>query len=92
MRPTSIPRSSLAKRLCSYLHVTPTSAFWLHQVERWFGLISQRAIKRVDSVAQLVKMIEVFIANHNTSPFVWATTVESIFGKLERLSARICGT
>ncbi len=82
MRPTSILRSSLAKRPCPYLHVTPTSAFWLNQVERWFGLISQRAIKRVDSVAQLVMMIEAFIANHNASPFVWAATTESIFGKL----------
>lgn len=86
----------LAKRPRFHLHFTPTSASWLNQVERWFGLISQRAIKRgsFDSVAQLVKTIEGFIANHNASasPFVWVATAESIFGKLERLSARICGT
>ena len=86
----------LAKRPRFHLHFTPTSASWLNQVERWFGLISQRAIKRgsFDSVAQLVKTIEAFIANHNASasPFVWVATAESIFGKLERLSARICGT
>ena len=37
--------------------------------------------------------LEGFIANHNAcaSPFVWVATAESIFGKLERLSARICG-
>ena len=47
----------LAKRPRYHLHFTPTSASWLNQVERWFGLISQRAIKRgsFDSVAQLVK-------------------------------------
>ena len=65
-------------------------------MERWFGLISQRAIKRgsFDSVAQLIKTIGEFIENHNAcaSPFVWVATVESIFAKLERLSARICGT
>ena len=36
----------LAKRLRYHLHFTPTYASWLNQVERWFGLISQRAIKR----------------------------------------------
>ena len=86
----------LAKRPRYHLHFTPTSASWLNQVERWFGLISQRAIKRgsFDSVAELVKTIEAFIANHNASasPFIWVATAESIFGKLERLSARICGT
>ena len=29
-----------------HLHFTPTYASWLNQVERWFGLLSQRAIKR----------------------------------------------
>ena len=86
----------LAKRPRFHLHFTPTSASWLNQVERWFALISQRAIKRgsFDSVAQLVKTIEGFIANHNASvsPFVWVASAESIFAKLERLSARICGT
>ena len=54
------------------------------------------AIKRgsFDSVTQLVKTIEAFIENYNAcaSPFVWVATAESIFGKLERLSARIWGT
>ena len=82
----------LSKRPRFHLHSTPTSVSWLNQVERWFGLISQRAIKRgsFDSVAQLVKTIEAFIAS--TSPFIWVATAESIFGKLERLSAPICGT
>ena len=46
------------------------------------------------AAAQLVETIEAFIAQYNasTSPFVWVATAESIFNKLERLSARICGT
>ena len=36
----------LAARPRFHLHFTPTSASWLNQVERWFGLLSQRAIKR----------------------------------------------
>ena len=86
----------LAKRSRDHLHFTPTSASWLNQVERWFGLISQPAIKRgsVDSVAQRVKTIESFITQYNasSSPFIGVATAESIFDKLERLSARICGT
>ena len=86
----------LANRPRYHLHFTPTSASWLNQVERWFGLISQRAIKRgsFDSVPQLITTIETFIARYNesASPFVWVATAESIFNKLERLSSRICGT
>ena len=86
----------LAKRPRYHLHFTPTSASWLNQVERWFGLISQRTIKHgsFESVAQLVKTIETFIAQYNasTSPFIWVATAESIFDKLERLSTRISGT
>jgi transposase len=38
-----------------HLHFTPTSASWLNLVERWFGIISQQAIRRgsFTSVAQL---------------------------------------
>jgi putative transposase len=28
------------------VHYTPTYASWLNQVERWFGIITQRAIRR----------------------------------------------
>ena len=98
MRPTSTQRSKawLAKRPRYHLHVTPTSASWLNQVERGFGLISQPAIKRgsFDSVARRVKTIKNFITQYNasSSPFIGVATAEPIFDKLERLSARICGT
>ena len=86
----------LANRQRFHLYFTPASASWLNDVERCLGLISQRAIKRdsSDSVAQLIRTVEAFIAHHNASIslLIWVATVESIFGKLERLSARICGT
>jgi len=89
-------RAWLAKRPRYHLHFTPTSASWLNQVERWFGLISQRAIKRgsFHSVSQLVTTIGTFIATYNESstPFAREATADSIFSKIERLSARICGT
>jgi len=42
-----------------HLHFTPTYSSWLNQVERWFGLITQRAIRRgsFGSVKELVEKI-----------------------------------
>ena len=39
-------RAWLAKRPRYHLHLIPTCSSWLNQVERWFGLITQRAIRR----------------------------------------------
>ena len=39
-------RSWLAQRPRLHVHYTPTYASWLNQVERWFGIITQRAIRR----------------------------------------------
>ena len=86
----------LAARPRFHLHFTPTSASWLNQVERWFGLLSQRAIKRGSfrSVADLVRKIQAFIDSYNTSatPFVWVATAQSILDKVARIAMRISGT
>ena len=72
----------LAARPRFHLHFTPTYASWLNQVERWFGLLSQRAIKRGSfrSLADLVRKIQAFIDSYNASgtPFVWVATAQSI--------------
>jgi len=64
------------------LHFTPTSASWLNLVERWFGIISQQAIRRgsFTSVAQLERAITGFLAhwNQNAKPFVWTKTAAQI--------------
>src|SRR5512146_839804 len=39
-------RTWLAQRPRFHLHYTPTYSSWLNQVEIWFGLITQRAIRR----------------------------------------------
>ena len=86
----------LAARPRFHLHFTPTYATWLNQVERWFGLLSQRAIKRGSfrSVADLVRKIQAFIDSYNTSatPFVWVATAQSILDKVARIAMRISGT
>ena len=39
-------RAWLAQRPRFHVYDTPTYASWLNQVERWFGIITQRAIRR----------------------------------------------
>ena len=86
----------LARRPRWHIHFTPTYASWLNQVERFFALITQRAIRRgsFDSTADLVKKIDRFIRTHNANsrPFVWTATADSILQKLARLCQRISGT
>ena len=89
-------RTWLAQRPRYHIHYTPTYSSWLNQVERWFGLITQRAIRRgsFSSVKDLVEKIDVFVQHYNRShqPFVWTATAESILQKIARLCSRISGT
>lgn len=89
-------RAWLAKRPRYHVHYTPTYASWLNQVERWFGLITQKAIRRgsFKSVPDLVKRIERYVEHYNTNarPFVWTATAQSIIDKIERVCKVINGT
>jgi len=86
----------LAQRPRFHVHFTPTYASWLNQVEIWFHLITQQAIRRgsFTSTKQLVEKIEQFVAAYNpqAQPFAWVATADSIFEKLQRLCQRISGT
>jgi putative transposase len=89
-------RTWLAQRPRYHMHYTPTYSSWLNQVERWFGLITQRAIRRgsFTSVQDLVRKIDTFVQHYNRSsrPFVWTATADSILQKIARLCSRISGT
>ena len=69
-------------------HFVPTSSSWLNLVERCFGELTRKRIRRgvFLSVPDLIAAIEEFMAswNHNPKPFVWKATVESIVEKLKR--------
>lgn len=43
---TLLIKNWLAKRPRYHLHFTPTHGSWINQVERWFGLLTERQIKR----------------------------------------------
>lgn len=82
----------LAKRPRYHLHFTPTHASWLNQVERWFGLLTQRQLRRGShtSVAALKAAIEQFIAVNNDAPkpFKWTATADDILAKIARFAQR----
>jgi transposase len=89
-------RAWLARRPRFHLHFTPTYSSWLNQVERWFALITNQAIRRgsFDSVTDLKRKITEFVDHYNQHPrpFMWTATAESILAKLERLCKVINGT
>jgi transposase len=86
----------LARHPRYHIHYTPTYASWLNQLERWFGLITQQAIRRGSfrSVKELVQKIDAYVAHYNLHgrPFVWTATADSILTKPQRLCKVINGT
>jgi len=89
-------RKWLAARPHYHIHYTPTYSSWLNQVEIWFNIITQKAIRRgtFRSVKDLKDKIQLFVDNYNPSskPFMWTATADSILAKIERLCQRISGT
>jgi transposase len=76
------------KRRRFHFHFTPTSSSWLNQVERWFGLITDRMIRRGTfcSVPELEQAIYQWLAiwNHQPKPFIWKATADVILDKVRR--------
>jgi putative transposase len=89
-------RAWLATRPRWHMHFIPTYSSWLNQVERFFGLITDKAIRRgsFSSVKDLINKIDHFVASYNTNckPFTWTASADSILEKLHRLCSRISGT
>ena len=78
----------LKKKKRVFLHFTPTSSSWLNLVERFFGVLSERQLKRgiFSSVKELEENIIAFIEKHNDDPvpFVWTKSAEAILEKVDR--------
>ena len=87
----------VAKHPRFHFHFTPTYSSWLNQVERWFGIITQQAIRRGSfrSVKELGEKIDRYVELFNdgkAKPFVWTATADSILAKINRICERISGT
>jgi transposase len=82
----------LNKRTRVHLHFTPTHASWLNQVERWFGLLTQRQLRRGShtSVPALKAAITEFIevTNDKPKPFCWTASADDILAKIARFAQR----
>jgi len=93
---TALIRNWLAKRPRWHVHLTPTSASWMNQVERFFGLLTEKQIRRGvhQSVASLTQAIEAFIQEHNAKPkpFRWTKSADDILASIERFCTRTTNT
>ena len=71
-----------------HMHFIPTSSSWLNLVERVFGDLTEKCIRRgvFRSVTQLIAAIEDFLEhrNKNPKPLVWVATAEAILEKVAR--------
>jgi transposase len=76
-----------------HVHFTPTSASWLNLVERFFGQISEKWIKRNahTSVVELEQSIRRYIDIHNADPkpFVWHKSADTILASVARAAVSI---
>jgi transposase len=69
-----------------HMHFIPTHSSWLNQIERWFGLLTERQIKRGAhcSVKELESAIYEFLEVHNSdpAPFKWTKSADEILNKV----------
>src|SRR3712207_4645411 len=89
---TEAIRDCLARRPRYHVHFTPTSASWINQVERWFGLLTERALRRGvhRSVADLERDIRAFVeaTNADPKPFRWVKSADDILAGVRRFCLR----
>jgi len=75
-----------------HLHFTPTSGSWLNLVERFFGEITERRIRRgaFRSVAALEAAIREYLEHHNASPkpFKWTADADLILDRVKKVIER----
>ncbi|WP_437597604.1 IS630 family transposase [Sorangium sp. So ce590] len=89
---TAAIRAWFAERPRFHIHFTPTYGSWLNLVERWFGLLTERQIKRGAhrSVRALEGAIKAFLDAHNEDPkpFIWTKTADEILASVARFAQR----
>ncbi|MEU7769686.1 IS630 family transposase, partial [Nocardia sp. NPDC049190] len=90
---TAEVKTWLARHPRFHIHFTPTGSSWMNQVERWFGLLTDKLIRR--GVHTSVKALEDDITdwidtwNDNPRPFRWTKTADEILKSLADYLAKI---
>ena len=82
----------LAQNPRFHFHFTPTHASWLNLVERFFGLLTEHALRRGShtSTRQLRSAITEYLDAHNEDPkpFKWTKTADEILESIARFATR----
>ena len=93
----SAHKSPLVKRWVArhprfQFHFTPTYSARLNLVERFFGLLTEHALKRGShsSTHALRHAISAYVDAHNDEgkPFTWTKTADEILAKVKRFGQR----
>ncbi len=83
----------LARHPRFHMHFTPTASSWLNMVERWFGDLTDKRLRRgaFPSVGRLIEAIDQYVLLHNQSPKAlrWTAKAEAILGKVRRARASL---
>ena len=86
----------LSKRPRFHFHFTPTHASWLNFAERFFGLLTEHALRRGShtSVPQLRVAIQDYLDAHNENPkpFKWTKSADQILETIARFAQRTLDT
>ena len=93
---TVLIQNWFAKRPHFHIHFTPTSASWLNLVEHWFGLLTEKQLRRGvhQSSGELEAAIYRYldVTNQDPKPFVWAKTADQILTSVARFCRRTLDT
>jgi transposase len=89
---TQLIRDWAAKRPRFHFHFTPTSASWLNLVEGWFGVLTEKQLRRGvhRSTRELENAIHNSIDHPNDHPksFVWHKTADQILASVAQFCIR----
>ena len=90
---TPLIKNWLASRPRFHVHFTPTGGSWLNMVERWFGILTDKRIRRASfrSTYELETAIKGYLAEANQAPkpFIWTKTADQILQSVARFCRRI---
>jgi transposase len=91
---TATVQQWVAKHPRFHCHFIPTSSSWLNLVERFFGELTRKALRRgvFGSVHALEQAITAFLTAHNEAPqvFVWKKDADTILAKVTRARQALC--
>jgi len=82
----------LVRHVRYHLHFTPTGSSWINLVERWFGTLTERQLRRGvhRSTRELEEALRRYVETYNQDPkpFVWTKTADQILAAVARFCKR----